>query len=177
MGDLSSNFERDPRRQQELRGRPYADAIYRSVFGEGITVKRFDHTENYLLDKEFAIDVQITFPVGLILTGQEKFLSSDCAKYRTLTTEYMQDPTTNERGDWFKMAVQFYFVGYELQTRTGFYPWAIVDWASVVLETIKNNINWSVRSNGNGRARASFKYTSIDSLPDSCIIAKSNTGG
>jgi len=163
-----SDFDQDPRRQQELRLRPSADEIYRFVFGPDIDIRRF--TNDIILDKQFAIDVQLRLRTGQILLGQEKFLSTVYNKFNSLTIEYLQN--ANENGDWFKLASQFYFVGYEAPL--GFYPWIIADWAAIVLATLKGNIIWHDNANKDGHAQASFKYVNIDDLPDACIIARSS---
>jgi hypothetical protein len=167
--DLSSSecsFERDPRRVQEKRCRPYADIIYHSVFGDDIKIVR---DANIILDKEFAIDVQIRLDSGLVLLGQEKFLSENYAKYATVTVEYYQNQFTKERGDWFKIGVQFYFTGYE--TKNGFNPYILLNWPQTVLATDVGLIKWLYNTNKDGHAKASFMYYSMSKFPSSCIIA------
>lgn len=168
---MNDNLERDPRRKQEIRCRPYADKLYKSILGEGISIQRFEHADDFILDKKFAMDVQITTPFGMIMTGQEKFLSAKYAGFKSITIEYMQDPTTNEQGDWFKMAVQFYFVGYEYMDT--FKPWIIIDWTAMVLATLHNEVDWYNNNNQDGRAKANFKYCLMLELPPECIIAAS----
>jgi len=168
-----SNFDNNWRRKQEIKSRPFINDIYRRVFGDAISIERFDHTENYLLDKEFAIDVRVTHPNGLILTGQEKALSYEYKSYESLTVEYMQNHQTQEKGDWFKMAVQFYFTGYLNKAVTGFDLWVIADWSKVVLGTASGRIQWYENSNTKSQARASFKYCNMAKLPGDCIISSS----
>jgi hypothetical protein len=168
---MNEEFERDPRRQQELRCRPYADEVYRKLFGKDIDIKRFECEDNYLLDKTFAMDVQITLTSGMILTGQEKFLSQKYASYETVTIEDLQNPATGEHGDWFKMAVQFYFTGYE--NCKGFNPWILLNWPAVALATERNKVIWYSNRNKDGHARASFKCAKMKSFPADCIIGKS----
>jgi len=160
-------FLNNPRKQQELRLRPFADDIYRSVFGPDIDIERFDN--DIILDKQFAIDVRLRLRTGNILLGQEKFLSSYNSRFNSLTVEYMQNE--HEQGDWFKLSCQFYFTGYE--SPSGFCPWVIADWLAIELATLKGDINWQDNRNKDGHAQASFKFVDIDSLPDNCIIAKS----
>jgi hypothetical protein len=167
-----SNFENDPRRIQELRGRPIADLIYKSVFGDCV-VNRTELKDNYLLDKEFAIDNVIVSNCGLILTGQEKYLSSVYAKYNSLTIEFMQNPITDERGDWYKMAVQFYFTAYFNQDNSDFCKWILVNWSSLAIKTMAEQVSWNLNCNKDGRARASFKWINFDRIPTDCIIARS----
>jgi hypothetical protein len=171
MNKSTEQFNKDPRRMQEFKGRPYADKIYNELW-QGIKIKRFELEDNYLLDKEFAIDIQIIFNNGLILTGQEKFLSYEYLKYNSLTVEHLQNWNTGELGDWYKMAVQFCFISYFNKDNIGFYKWAILNWPSIVINTYYKNIIWIDNRNKNGRAKASFKWYNIDKLPEECIIKK-----
>lgn len=166
------NFERNPRRMQELRGRPIADQIYKSVFGD-CAVNRTELKDNYLLDKEFAIDNVIVSSCGLILTGQEKYLSNNYAKYNSLTIEFMQNPITEERGDWYKMAVQFYFTAYFNDDNTSFCKWILVNWSSLAIKTMAGQVTWNLNCNKDGHARASFKWINFNRIPADCIIARS----
>ena len=171
--DNASAFENDWRYKQSLLGRPIADKLYRQTFGPKIAIERTDRYEQKVLDIQFAIDLQITFPCGFILLGQEKFLSAEQAKYKTLTVEFMQDPKTGEGGDWFKLAAQFYFCGYFTRDQKDFDPWVLVNWPAVVLATHTGQIKWGERQNMDGRARASFRFCYIHALPVACIIASS----
>jgi len=174
---MTDRFNSNPRRQQELRCRPYADEIYRRIFGDIVITRAGEENKEleqvFLLDRVLAIDIQIRQSSGLILTGQEKFLSYEYAKYRTVTIEHMQNPKTNEQGDWFKLASQFYFCGYEEPNKKTFNPWVILDWSKVVIETEAGRIKWREGQNKDGHARATFRFTSMDSIPAICVIAKS----
>jgi hypothetical protein len=169
-------FENNWRRQQELRLRPVADKYYSDLFGKEITVNRFEKEDDFILDKEFAMDVKITFSNGLILTGQEKFLSAKYSSFQSVTVEYMQDPKINEPGDWFKLGVQFYFVGYANQTETGFYPWVMLDWTATVLATNNGELEWISNKNKDGHAKASFVYIPMQNIPEYCVIGGSFNG-
>lgn len=164
-------FDKDPRRRQELMGRPIADAIYQSVFGKNINITRYEHGDNFILDTKFAVDVELEFPSGLILTGQEKFLSLKYADYNSITVEYMNNEF--ELGNWFNLAAQFYMVGYFTQDYEGFNPWIISNWAAIVWQTLLGNIEWHDNENKDGHAQASFKYCDMRALPQDCIIASS----
>lgn len=165
----NDSFDLDPRRQQEMRGRPYADAIYKMLFGD-ISIAR----DNKVLDKHFAIDVVLRMPNGMPMTGQEKYLSHAYAGYRSLTVEYHQVAATGERGDWFRLPPMFYFVGYFNEAEDGFDPWCLVNWPLLVMASNSELISWRDSANKDGRARASFKYVPFDEIPSSCIIAKSS---
>lgn len=164
-------FNKNPRRQQELRMRPVADLIYKSLWGFDTTIQRIEQPANFILDKEFAIDVIITFNNGMILTGQEKFLSPQYASFQSLTIEYMNNPS--DKGDWFHLASQFYFCGYASPNWLEFQYWAIINWPFIVLRTIHGDIKWYDNSNQNGHAKASFKYLKMPELPREAIIASS----
>ena len=165
-----ANFENNWRRQQEIKMRPYVDKIYNNIFNSNVGIKRFESIDEFILDKKFAIDVQLTLSNGQILLGQEKFLSNKYARYRTITVEYKQNPITDEDGDWFKLAPQIYFVGYINATNDGFDPWVLMNWTNLVLNSNNNNITWSFNNNKYDGARASFTYTIMDDLPSECII-------
>lgn len=165
-----NNFENNSRRKQELAGRPIADKIYHSLFGK-IKIERTEKEDDFTLDKNFAIDVKITLLSGQILLGQEKFLSGEYAKYNSVTVEYYQNPRTREKGDWFKLATQFYFVGYLNEDMTSFKPWVLLDWIQIVLITYKGLMDWIEKDNTKSEAMASFKYINMNKIPDNCIIA------
>lgn len=165
------SFDRDPRRQQELRMRPAADNIYRAVF-DVTDIQRFDdHEDRHILDRLHAIDVMLMLQNGMILTGQEKFLSPDKAKFQSLTVEYEQDQKTGEQGDWFHLASQLYFCGYADPQFTHFQSFVIVYWPMLVFETSRGAIIWQQNRNKNNFAKASFKYINFAQIPKSCLIA------
>jgi hypothetical protein len=167
MSDFNNNW----RRKQELKMRPYADIIYRQVFGNDIEIQRFEREDNKTLDIVFAIDVQIRLKNGQILLGQEKYLSHKYANFKSLTVEYEQNPLTHEQGDWFKIAAQFYFTGYITEKEDGFNPWVIANWTTMVIDSNQGSINWTHNHNQDGYARASFVYTNMTQLPNHCIIS------
>ena len=170
-----SSFESDPRRRQELRMRPVANRIYQNLFGESVGIDRAERDTSAILDIEFAIDVKLSLPNGMILTGQEKFLSHRYASFRSVTVEYFQNWRTEEHGDWFRLASQFYFVGYATKNEGTFDPWILLDWPRLVLLTNQKGIKWHDNRNRDGRARASFRYCIMDQIPRECIIAASLT--
>lgn len=170
-------FEDNWRRKQELRLRPVADRVYQGIFGEDIKIERFERQDDWILDKYFAMDVRITFTNGLILTGQEKFLSHKYSSFASVTVEEYQDPTIKEPGDWFKLAVQFYFVGYANKDETGFYPWVMINWPATVMATVKEELDWYSNGNQDGSARASFKYCYMNQIPSYCLIASDIKNG
>lgn len=167
------NFESNPRRRQEIMGRPIADAIYKGIFGSDLQIDRFESEDEAILDIKFALDVKLTLTTGQILLGQEKFLSERYSKFRSITVEYMQNSA--EQGDWFKLGAQFYFVGYYNRDGNAFEPWIMFNWPNVVMETHYGNIEWEDNKNKDGRAQASFKWCAMGKFPEWCIVASSLT--
>jgi hypothetical protein len=106
----------------------------------------------------------------MLLNGQEKYLSFKYSSFGTLTVEYMQNPQTKEKGDWFKLAPQFYFCGYFNESETDFIKYVLVDWPKLVLNSNDGLIVWYDNKNQDGNARASFRYTYFKNIPDDCII-------
>lgn len=167
------DFDANWRKRQEIAGRPFADDAYKSLFGD-CEIQRFERQDEYLLDKVHAIDGHVILPTtGHIITFQEKFLSHEQSKFNSITVEYMQKhEIAKERGDWFKMAVQLYFVAYFNADNSGFCKWVMVDWLQMVMETLKGNIQWKDQINKHDGAQASFKWVNIDLLPGRCVMSK-----
>ena len=135
--------------------------------------------ENYGLDefeagydKFLGVDVLLTFKNGMVLTLQEKFLTT---RYDTVTVEYYNDPQTKAPGDWFELKAQLYFVGYWNRTDpdAGFRKWILLSWPQMVLQTQLGNIPWQRRGNSRSNAKADFKYVKFDDVPRCCVIASS----
>jgi hypothetical protein len=164
------DFKNDPRKKQELRGRPIADKIYQQWLGD-VEIDRHEREQGVsVLDLHFAIDGVITTPNGMILTGQEKFLSAMWAHYGSVTIEYWQNQYTHEPGDWFNLACQFYFCGYLNEAQDDFLFAYIMNLPAMVIATNQGRINWRHNQNNNGRALASFVYTRMADLPGDCIF-------
>lgn len=165
-----SNFNNDPRQKLNLDMQPRIDDVYHSVLGNDIKIDRIEHPGDHVLDRRFAIDTIITLPTGNILTGQEKCLDTT---FMTLTVEHYQNYLTQEKGDWYRLAAQFYFCGYVNKDKTGFDDWMIMNWAAMVLGTFNKKVTWFERSPKDGsHARASFKYVHFSKIPQVYIIAR-----
>jgi len=154
--------------KQELIGQPIADKIYKDVFGFNIDIIRDVEPS---LDREFGVDAVLIVGNGMRLLGQEKLLSHAYSRFRSLTVEHYQNWRTEEKGDWFNLACQFYFTGYLTKKEDDFDPWVLANWPAIVVSTIQGRIKWIDNKNKDGRALASFKWTRMDDLPDDCIIA------
>lgn len=161
-------------RQAKVR-QPAANKLYRAIFhrlgmpladGEHelkVTKNEFEAGYDHLL----GIDVIFTFRNGMECTMQEKFLT---AKYQTVTVEHMQNPSTGEKGDWFTMKCDYYFVGYDREQKYDFQEWIMLNWPIVRQLTNQNKINWQLNKNKEDGARADFKYASFCQFPKECIV-------
>jgi len=151
--------------------------LYRDVWGSGLKIARLGDTdwpeEWDVLDKALGIDTLIHYDNGMMATIQEKFLSHKYACFRSLTVAYKNQYTGRELS-WFKLACQFYFVGYEDSPESDqFGLWAIVNWPSLLLATQQNRVTWRDNKNRAGYT-AAFRYCIIDDIPSDCIVMKSN---
>lgn len=164
------------------RMRPVADKLYRAIIPAVAEIVRFDkELSRHILDFTYAIDVELTLANGMKITGQEKFREFNerrerrgLPQYSDVTVELYNDPTTEDKGDWFNLCSQFYFVGFASKDELCFDRYILLNWLSIILETVRGNVIWKTLSNADGRAKANFRYTSfdsLDSLPRSCIIA------
>ena len=168
------DFDKDPRRQQELRGRPFADAIYRATLNAQKITRSEDLPDKWdHLDKWFGIDTHIRLPDGQGLTVQEKFLSYECARFNSLTVEYEQNQHTGEKGDWFRLLAHLYFIAYFNESGDGFGKWGIVDIAKLKVLTQAGSVEWHDQANKDGRALASFKWCDVGRLPRECVMWQS----
>lgn len=156
---------------KETQGRPIADDIYKTVFGKGIDIELHQGTD---FDKLFGIDVAIRFKAtGQVLYVQEKFLSHHYAKFDTVTIEYMNDPKTGKKGDWFHLGAHVYMAAYFSQDSTSFCKWALIDWRALVSHGANNPNFWQQNRNKNDGAKANFKHVKYEHLPRTCVIAAS----
>lgn len=127
-------FEDTPEFIQSANMQPACNRVLRSVFGvTDNDIKRFKKgDELFLLDQHFHIDVVVTMPNNSTLTGQEKTLSNHFYKFKTFTMEFYQNRFTRERGEFFKIASQFYLHGYSDRTGKEFIEWFIFDILKVI---------------------------------------------
>ncbi len=170
---MADNFMRGSRKQQELRGRPLADALYRELLG-AVRIHRFERKDNgpHILDARFAIDAMIELATEQRLTLQEKFLSASRATYNSVTIEYMQGAGRTERGDWFHLCAELYFVGYFSVDGTHFQKWVVLDMARTKLATDAKRIEWHYNENKVIGYAADFYWANVGFLPRECIIAQ-----
>lgn len=161
----------DPRFEQELRARPLFNSIYVAVFHcHPDSIWRSNGND---LDSKLGIDVGLRLPTEMVLSGQEKALSAEYARYNSLTVEHFQNLATWEPGDWFRIACQFYICGYLNQAQTAFTSYVLVNWPSLVLATDQGRVRWQDGRNRDGHAGASFRYLNFNDIPTDCIISRS----
>jgi len=128
-------------------------------------------------DKDFGVDVILTLKTGQTITVQEKVLTTT---YKTVTVEYYQNHNAEEKGDWFKLKCDIYFVGYcsgkqDKDRRFILDRFILLDW--VLVKLMHNNINWQTNINSRDGARASFKYAEFLDFPSECVLARLDKSG
>ena len=158
---------------------PAANALYRKIFAalgmpllpgeEIIDCTKAEFEAGY--DYKLGIDVILRLVAGGESTLQEKFLFTD---FDTVTIEHCQDWLKLERGDWFNLKAQYYFVGYDPTGCLQFDPWVLLDWPRLQRVTAQRCIPWRLRGNYKDKAQASFMYVKMDELPADVIVACSN---
>lgn len=149
---------------QEQIGRPLWDAVYRSVWGNNIEIER-DLGE---WQEHQATDVKITHPrYAFPLYGQEKTLGYFWGtQYDTVTVEHWQVPDI-ERGDAFRIGVQFYACAYLNEAEDNFSHGVVADWPRVVRLTWRGGLRWWPFQN-KPPARASGLAANIPDIPSGC---------
>ena len=171
------------RMEQSERCWPEANRLYRDIFdglgmplreGERIVeVGRESFEAGY--DRFLGVDVELQTVSGSTQTVQEKLLGTD---FDTVTVEHLNDWQTLEKGDWFTLKAQLYFVGYDRNYCTGrLDPWILLDWPRLQRATAAFRVPWRMRCNEPTRvhARASFLFVRMVAIPTDCIVASSFT--
>lgn len=169
------NFELTPEYIQSIKMRPACDNVLCNTFGiEKSNIERFDkNTELNILDREFHIDMRIKLNNGSQLTGQEKALSNEFYKYKTFTMEFYQNRYTKERGEFFKIASQFYLHGYSDKSGIAFAEWKVIDILLLInwLKTAGlNRLEKNTRPSGG--SKANFLFIPYDKIPNIFYISK-----
>lgn len=158
----------DERLELERAGQKPADEIYTTLFN-ATRVERFSHERNLLIDQQLGVDCIIHMANGQAMTLQEKFRAPRWNKYPPqLTIEYMGNPQTGERGDWFNCAAQLYSVGYFRDDMNGFASFLIVNLAQLWYADNMLNLDWELKQNR--YANASFKALNWADIPKSAIV-------
>jgi len=135
-------------------------------------IDRFSKASDmFVLDQQFAIDLRVRLQNGSQLTGQEKALTYPNYKYRTFTVEFWQNRYTQERGEFFKIASQFYLHGYSDETGLGFIEWKIIDVLKFI-EWLKScgTDKLAAKTKPSKGSRAAFLPIPYDKIPKQFII-------
>ena len=166
-------FEDTPEYKQSMKMRPACNRVLCSCFGiSEEAIERFPHgTDLFILDKEFAIDMRIRLNNGTWLTGQEKALTYRFYNYRTFTIEFYQNRFTKEKGEFFKIASQFYLHGYSDKTGIDFIEWKIIDVLKLIHWLKKSGESaLAKRTRPASGSRASFLPIPYDKIPCDFIL-------
>ena len=166
--------------KQSIKMRPACDRVLQEVFQiPKDNIKRYQNKDNpHILDQEFAIDLKVVLENGMSLSGQEKALSNRFYNYRTFTIEFWQNRYTEEPGEWFKIASQFYLHGYSDKTGKEFAEWYILkmfDFMTWAKQIPINRLKTELKPAGG--SRAAFLPIKYDKIPDYVIYAKGKGPG
>lgn len=156
--------------------KPLQDEVYQYMW-PGCIIRRYSKEDNFMFDRDFHIDVEITLPNQSKIWGQEKALRRMYSKYNTFTMEYYQNRKTCEKGEFFNIHAQFYLHGYlnidsPLEDTPRFTTWHLIDlfrlfdWLSIWTST---KLESHTRPSS---SRASFFQIDYDLLPKDCVMQK-----
>lgn len=166
-------FEDTPEYIQSMKMRPACDKALCDAFGVLQTgIERIPKgSPLFVLDQEFAIDLRVKLPNGSQITGQEKALSNKFYSFRTFTMEFWQNKKTMEKGEFFKIASQFYLHGYSDESGTDFIEWHIID-VLKLLEWLKQSSTelLSSKTRPAGGSNAWFLPIPYDKIPKEFIL-------
>ena len=166
-------IEQTPEYIQSMNMRPACNRVLMKAFGiPEASIERFPHGDDlFILDQEFAIDVRLRLSHGLTVTGQEKALSHQFHRYRTFTVEFYQNRHTEELGELFKIASQFYLHGYSDATGREFIEWKIIDVFQLILWINSLESKYILpKVRGAQGSRASFLAIPYDDIPSEFIL-------
>lgn len=169
------SFEQTPEYIQSINMQPACNEVLTNAFEIDLSsINRFSkEDELFILDQKFHIDVIVTLQNGSTMTGQEKALSNQFYKYRTFTMEFYQNRFTKEKGEFFKIASQFYLHGYSDESGCKFAEWYIFD-VPKILDWLKSCKVSSLESKTKpSTSRASFIAIPYDKIPKEFIMYSS----
>jgi len=157
---------------------PSIDNIYTNCFSNIDNIKRNirtnENSKSMFMDIELGIDTIITFKDGSMITLQEKTLRHTKQHFQQFTFEYYNQPKTKDKGEWFKLASQFYFFGYANKTHTGYLQYWIINVANLRLFLNGKNINKYLRQNP-PPAMANFYAIPFDVFDNNIFYKKHNS--
>lgn len=179
---------------------PYIDTIYKNVFPNVKSIKRYEKEDESILDKMYHIDTVIKALFDNQITLQEKVLRNEFIDSNTLTIEYMQKQYTKEKGEFFNLSSQYYFSGYWNKNEDGIEKWIIINVPQFfyslykekeagyiklyeeykpktnkeewVTDAIIANIDNNCRKTGS--SNASFFWIDYNDIPKNCILTSYN---
>lgn len=170
------SFEQTPEYIQSINMQPACNEVLTNAFDIDLnSINRFSkEDELFILDQKFHIDVIVTLKNGSTLTGQEKSLSHHFYKYRTFTMEFYQNRFTKEKGEFFKIASQFYLHGYSDESGYKFKEWYIFDVVKILNWLKCCKISDLESRTKPSTSKASFLFIPYDKIPKEFIIQSSN---
>jgi hypothetical protein len=166
------SFEETAEYIQSKNMQPACDKVLMSAFDIDIKdIKRFKKgEEKFILDQEFHIDVVLTLKNGSTITGQEKTLSNKFYKFKTFTMEFYQNRFTKEKGEFFKIASQFYLHGYSDETGFEFKEWYIFDVVKILNWLKACKVSDLENRTRPSTSKASFLFIDYNKIPKEFII-------
>lgn len=185
---MNNNFKNTKQYKDMMKMRPDCTRVLREVFNvEDSSIIRYEKENGvHILDQEFAIDLKVVLPNGSQLSGQEKALTNKYYKYRTFTIEFYQNrhdrrikhPSgyilePKQKGEWFKIASQFYLSGYSDTSGIKFIEWKIIRIYDFMLWMKKNTIEeLEKRCTPCTDSNANFLPIPYEDIPKHCIYAE-----
>ena len=165
-------FEETPEYIQSINMQPACNKVLSDVFDVNIdSIKRFNKKDDkFILDQEFHIDVILTLKNGSSITGQEKSLSNKFYKFKTFTMEFYQNRFTKEKGEFFKIASQFYLHGYSDESGFEFKEWYIFDVIKILNWLKSYEVSQLEKNTRPSTSNASFLYIPYNKIPKEFII-------
>lgn len=155
------------------RANALADEFYREFFqqfGDVQEIERFPNgTEKHILDREFAIDVQIHCISGVVFTLQEKFRRPQYQTFQDITIEYQQNRHTGEKGDFFRLAVDYYAYGYADHAKKPekFLEFYLLDYCKLKQLLAQQIVPYKIMHSS---SNASMLTVPIDKIPENVMV-------
>ncbi len=187
--DAGDGFARLSTNKLHARRRGDALAIYRRLFpGCEFVPWSADPARALAMDRDFSIDGKLVLPTGQYITVQEKFrehkfLSSPFlqveAPFPDFTQEHLNACGTayEAPGEFYKLAAQVYFYGWEDAEMTGFAKWVMLDIAryKMIVERAGGLEAIGQRNQNSRHGRASFFCIPVNRLREAFLFSHAMT--
>jgi hypothetical protein len=139
---------------------PYIDNIYRNIW----KVSNIERNLGFL-DRDRGIDCRIITDTGLTLDIQEKVRRPHYRHFWQFTIEYKNNPITNDPGEFYHLAANYYFYSYAESEHGG----TITDWWLIDLNKFKDYYNQNLlkelpHGKNNQRSHATFKIFNLNDI-------------